>query len=177
MTMTSPGLTPSRAAITCRSCADADLPFLRHLYGTTRDDEMQRVPWSEEQKRQFLDLQFRAQKQHYEAYYPECAFLVIELEGQAIGRLYVDRGVEDIQIIDIALLPGHRGRGIGRMLMEEILDEGRSTGKRVTIYVEHDNPARHLYDRLGFQHMDTNGVYHLMEWRAAGKGRSWSSRR
>ncbi len=44
---------------------------------------------------------------------------------------------------------------------------GRSTGTRVSIHVEHDNPARRLYDRLGFQHVDTNGVYHLMEWRPA----------
>jgi len=36
----------------------------------------------------------------------------------------------------------------------------------VSIYVEHFNPARQLYDRLGFRHADTNGVYHYMEWRA-----------
>jgi ribosomal protein S18 acetylase RimI-like enzyme len=175
--MMSPGITPRRSAIAFRSCVDADVAFLRHLYGTTRDDEMRRVPWSDEQKRQFLDLQFLAQKQHYEAYYPDCQFLIIELEGQAVGRLYVDRGPEDIRVIDIALLPEYRGRGIGRMLMEEILQEGKSDEKCVTIYVEHDNPARRLYDRLGFRHVDTNGVYHLMEWRATGKGRSWSSHR
>jgi ribosomal protein S18 acetylase RimI-like enzyme len=138
---------------------------LRHLYGTTREEEMRIVPWAPEQKAAFLDMQFMAQKQHYEQFYPACDFLVIEMEGQAIGRLYVDRGEDDIRITDIALLPEFRGRGIGRMLMEEILDEGRATGKRVTIHVEHNNPARGLYDRLGFQHVETNGVYHLMEWR------------
>jgi ribosomal protein S18 acetylase RimI-like enzyme len=143
---------------------ESDIPFLRHLYGTTREAEMRLVPWTPEQKSAFLDMQFTAQKTHYEQHYPDCAFLVIELEGQPIGRLYVDRGIDDIRITDIALLPEFRGRGIGRMLMEEILDEGRATGKRVTIHVEHDNPARRLYDRLGFQHVDTNGVYHLMEW-------------
>ncbi len=60
-----------------------------------------------------------------------------------------------------------RADGVERMLMEGILAEGRSTGKRVSIHVEHDNPAWRLYDRLGFQHVDTNGVYHLMEWRPA----------
>ena len=65
------------------------------------------------------------------------------------------------------MLPEFRGRGIGRMLIEEILAEGRSTGRSVSIHVEHDNPARHLYDRLGFRHVDTNGVYHLLEWKPA----------
>ena len=50
------------------------------------------------------------------------------------------------------------------MLLEEILAEAAATGRPVTIYVEHFNPARRLYDRLGFRHVDTNGVYHLMEW-------------
>ena len=62
--------------------------------------------------------------------------------GCPIGRLYIDRGEDDIRITDIALLPQFRGRGIGRMLIGEcILAEGRGTGKRVTIYVEHYNPS------------------------------------
>ena len=157
---------PPRGAIRFRPTTPEDVPFLRHLYGTTREDEMLKVPWTEEQKAAFLDMQFTAQKKHYEEFYSSCDFLVIELQGGRIGRLYIDRGETDIEIVDIALLPGHRRRGIGRMLLEEILEEGRATGKKVTIYVEHYNPARHLYDRLGFRHVDTNGVYHLMEWRA-----------
>ena len=51
-------------------------------------------------------------------------------------------------------------------VLEEILAEGRATGKLVRIYVEHFNPARRLYDQLGFRHVDTNGVYHQLEWSA-----------
>ena len=42
--------------------------------------------------------------------------------------------------------------------------EAAAAGKPLRIHVEHNNPARGLDDRLGFQHVDTNGVYHLMEW-------------
>lgn len=163
--MPTPPPAPLRDAIALRPCADADAPFLRHLYGTTREDELRVVPWPEEEKRRFLDTQFRAQKTHYEAYFPDCAFLMIELEGRAVGRLYVDRGEADIHIVDIALVPEFRGRGIGQMLLEEILDEARASGRSVTIHVEHNNPARHLYDRLGFRQVDTTGVYHYLEWR------------
>ena len=155
-----------REAIRFRRTTPEDVPFLRHVYATTREDEMQRVPWSDEEKRAFLDMQFNAQKQHYERYYPQCEFLVIELEGEPVGRLYIDRGESDIEIVDIALVPEVRGRGIGKMLLEEILEEGRVTGKKIAIYVEHFNPARRLYDRLGFRHVDTNGVYDKLEWSA-----------
>jgi ribosomal protein S18 acetylase RimI-like enzyme len=157
---------PSRDAITYRPATPADVPFLRYLYGTTREDEIRMVPWSDEQKAQFLDMQFNAQKRHYEEFYPQCEFLVMEADGKAVGRLYIDRRTDDIEIIDIALLPEYRGHGIGGVLLEEILAEGRETKRRVQIYVENFNPARHLYDRLGFRHIDTNGVYHLMQWTA-----------
>lgn len=156
--------TPARSSITFRPCRPDDVPFLRHLYGTTREDELRLVDWTPGQKKAFVDFQFQAQKTHYEASYPECQFLVIELGGSAIGRLYIDRGDDRIKIIDIALLPEHRGRGIGGMLVEEILAEAGATARTVEIYVEHFNPARRLYDRLGFRHIDTNGVYHLMQW-------------
>jgi ribosomal protein S18 acetylase RimI-like enzyme len=157
---------PPREAIRFRPITPDDIPFLRRVYGTTREEEMQRVPWTDEQKTAFVDMQFAAQKEHYETFYPDCEFLVIELEGERIGRLYIDRGEIDIEIIDIALLPEYRGRGLGGMLLEEILAEGRATGKNVQIYVEHYNPARHLYERLGFRHVDSNGIYHKMQWRA-----------
>jgi ribosomal protein S18 acetylase RimI-like enzyme len=118
--MPNTGSTLPRRAIAFRRCTDADVPFLRHLYGTTRDEELRLVPWTDDEKRQFLDMQFAAQKAHYEGHYPECEFLVIEFDGVAIGRLYIDRGDDDIRIADIALLPEFRGRGIGRRLMEEI---------------------------------------------------------
>ena len=155
---------PPRDAIRFRPSTPDDVSFLRYLYGTTREDELLSLPWTSEEKAAFLDSQFSAQKRHYEEFYSEGEFLVIELEGERIGRLYIDRGETHVEIVDIALLPHHRGRGIGRMLLEEIIEEGRTSGRKVRIYVEHNNPARHLYDRLAFHHIDTNGVYHLMEW-------------
>jgi len=157
---------PPREAIVYRAATPDDVPFLRALYATTRTEEMQMVPWTDEQKAVFLDMQFSAQKQHYEDFYPECEFLVIELAGEPIGRLYVDRREDEIEVIDIALLPAYRARGIGKMLLEEIIAEGKASNRRITIYVEHNNPARHLYDRLGFRHIDTNGIYHFLEWKA-----------
>jgi ribosomal protein S18 acetylase RimI-like enzyme len=156
---------PSRERITFRPCRPDDVPFLRDLYATTREDELRLVPWTEAEKAAFVAMQFDAQKAHYENFYPDCQFLVIELDGAPIGRLYVNRDDETIGIIDIALVPDRRGQGLGRMLLEELLGEARATGRKVQIYVEHFNPARRLYDRLGFRHVDTNGVYHLMQWR------------
>jgi len=154
-----------RASITCRTMTDDDVSFIRDLYATTRDVEMQQVPWSDAEKRQFLDSQFEAQKHHYDRFYADAEFLIIEKDGQPIGRIYIDKGSADWCLIDIALMPEWRGSGIGTMLVRELMDGAAAEGKAVTLFVEYFNPAKHLYDRLGFQPTGTNGVYYEMIWR------------
>jgi ribosomal protein S18 acetylase RimI-like enzyme len=84
------------------------------------------------------------------------------------GRFYVHRREREIRLMDIALLPEHRGRGIGSALLHDLFAEAAAAGKRVTVHVEEYNPARRLYERLGFKKIGEHGVYHLMEWRPPG---------
>lgn len=147
-----------------RPRADADRAFLAHVYATTREEEMALVPWTPAQKAQFLEMQFTAQTVHYDQYYPDCAFLVIEKDGEPIGRIYIDRRPEEICLVDIALLPERRGGGLGTALVREILNEAQSAGKPVTIHVERNNRALRLYERLGFTPVDENGVYYKLRW-------------
>ena len=83
--------------------------------------------------------------------------------GAPAGRLYVDRLAAEIRVVDIALLPEFRGRGIGRALLEDILAEGERRGLPVTIHVEQGNRARALYERLGFEQVSDTGVYALLQ--------------
>ena len=152
--------------IRLRSIAATDDPFLCALYASTRTEELAPVPWTEEQKRAFLEMQFRAQAIHYRTHYSSAQFLIIEKGDQPIGRLTIDRRPDDIRIVDIALIPEYRGRGIGTTFLRELLSEAEASSKSVSIHVEHFNPAMRLYDRLGFRRIDSHGVYHLMEWRA-----------
>jgi len=141
-----------------------DEPFLFQLYASTRAAEMQLVPWDHAQKEAFLRSQFALQTHHYRKYYPNAAFLIVQLDEQPIGRLYVDRSGPCVLVIDIALLPGHRGVGIGGRLMQDVLSEAAAAGKTVQIHVEHNNPALRLYGRLGFHEIENKGIHYLMEW-------------
>jgi ribosomal protein S18 acetylase RimI-like enzyme len=40
-------------------------------------------------------------------------------------------------------------------LLREVMEHGATAGKPVTIHVEAFNPALRLYQRLGFEHIDT----------------------
>jgi len=148
-----------------RPATPEDGQFLRAVYAATRADELALVPWSDEQKRTFTDMQFDAQDADYRRNYPDAQYSIIEMQGEPAGRLYVDRSEKEIRIIDIALLPEHRRTGIGTKLLRELQDEARMAAKVLTIHVEKFNPALRLYHRLGFQQIEDEGVYLLLEWK------------
>jgi ribosomal protein S18 acetylase RimI-like enzyme len=149
--------------VTLRPITDADMDFLHRLYATTREDELKQVDWTPEQKAAFVSHQFHAQHQYWQENYTDTSWDLILGDGEPIGRLYVARWPDDIRIVDIALMPEHRRGGVGTGLLREILAEGDATGRKVSIHVEMYNPARRLYERLGFTQAGERGVYLLME--------------
>lgn len=161
-------LEPDSRWVELRLVRPEDEAFLYELYASTRNEELAQVEWSAEQRETFLKLQFTAQSKFYREEYPGAEFQIILVKGTPAGRLYLHRRQNEIRIMDIALLPDFRGRGIGTGLLKGILAEGAQTGRTVSIHVEIFNSAKRLYERLGFQPVTIRGVYHLMEWSAPG---------
>lgn len=143
---------------------DADLPFLRALYATTRERELALLPWNAEQKNAFVTQQFEAQRLHYRKFFPRTAFDVIEHRGAPVGRLYVDIRDGHVHLIDIALLPQARGRGLGTALLTALQEFARDRAMGLALFVETYNPAQRLYRRLGFTPIADHGVQIEMEW-------------
>ena len=125
---------------------------------------MAQTGWNDAEKEAFLRQQFTAQHKFYMEQFSEAEFQLILLNAEPIGRLYVDRRKDEIRLIDIALLPEHRNKGIGSRLLQDLFEEARKINKPLRIHVEHFNPALHLYQRLGFKRIGDTGVYFLMEW-------------
>ena len=151
-------------SIILRPVQDDDGELLLTIYASTRTEELAQIGWDDAEKQRFLRMQFDAQRTFYHSEYPGAEFRIILVSGQPAGRLYVHRRQKGIRIMDIALLPAFRGRGIGTVLLNDILAEGERTVRPVTIHVESFNPAQRLYQRLGFTKVASNGVYHLLEW-------------
>jgi len=152
------------SSIRLRPVTPDDLEFMADLYASTRSEEMRLVDWSDEEKRTFLRSQFDAQTAHYAKHYSQAERWIIEDGRVRIGRLYLNYRPDDLRIVDIVLVPDVRGRGIGGELLKKLLADATDSGRSVSIHVERDNPALHLYQRLGFEHVDEHGVYYLMKW-------------
>jgi ribosomal protein S18 acetylase RimI-like enzyme len=148
-----------------RPVGAGDRAFLVDLYAAVRAPELAHVPWDDATKRAFVVQQFTAQDTHYRRHYPGAALDVIEVDGVPAGRLYVHRGPRDIRIMDIALTPAFRGRGIGTRLLRALIAEAAETARTLSIHVEMNNPARRLYERLGFRPAGEHGIYLRLELR------------
>lgn len=157
---------PSLAGrVSLRPASAEDEPFLQRVYAATRAEEMALLPLEEEHRQELLRSQHRAQQAHYDAQFPEASFDVVLLDGVPAGRLYVARGEAEIRLIDIALLPEHRGAGVGRTLLEGLIAEADAARLPVTAHVERHNRALSLYRRLGFTPVAEGEVYLLIERR------------
>ncbi len=143
--------------------AETDIPFLLQLYADSRAAELAPVPWTNEQKQEFLTSQFMLQRKHYYQFFQEASFDLILLDGVPVGRFYVHRGIE-LHVMDIIVSPEYQQRGIAKQLFSQLLLESEQTNLDISLHVEINNFARDWYARLGFVEVEdeTNGIYQKM---------------
>jgi ribosomal protein S18 acetylase RimI-like enzyme len=160
-----PSVSVPMARVSLRRATDEDREFLIGVYDASRDEELSQVVWAEGQREAFVRMQFALQDAEYRRVNPRGRFDVVEVDGTPAGRLYVDRRPGDLRIVDIALVPAFRGRGIGHSLLTDLQAQAAAEGRIVSIHVEAMNRAASLYERVGFVLAEDLGVYRRMEWR------------
>ncbi|HEU4850927.1 MAG TPA: GNAT family N-acetyltransferase [Telluria sp.] len=122
-----------------RRATEADVPFLLELRRETMDAHLAAsgAPTTDAYHLERLMYRF------------ECAEVLLA-DGLPSGLLKVDRSAPCWEIVQIQLSQRLQGRGIGRVLLEQVLAEADGCGADVSLSVLKANPARGLYERLGF---------------------------
>lgn len=156
--------------IRTRQATPEDDLFVRELFATSRGEVFDLLP--AEQREVIIDLQLRARNESYSKRFPEAEHLIVEEDGHAVASMIVNDGRE-LCLLDIAVLPIRRGRGLGEQLLQALQERARAAGKAVVLQVRLDNPARRLYERLGFvedARTETDVEMRWMPDQAKGKG-------
>ncbi|HEV7927059.1 MAG TPA: GNAT family N-acetyltransferase [Verrucomicrobiae bacterium] len=153
------------AAPVLRPEGPEDAAFLLEVYAGTRQEELDATGWPAAVRETFVRMQFNAQQQGYRAAFPRAEFAIILLRDQAVGRIVIDRAENEFRLVDIALFPTQRGRGIGTALMQNLQREAASAGKPIRLSVIQGQRAFRLYQRLGFEKTGEADMRDQMEWR------------
>jgi ribosomal protein S18 acetylase RimI-like enzyme len=157
------------ADISLRPATAADEQFLKRVHHAARHWEFAFLLQSGEAElyHKIMEQQYDSQHRFYFAAYDQAQYAVIQWTDHAIGRLYVDYRDDEVRVLDIAILPDYRGRGIGRIVMTGVCLEAAMRGKPVRLHVHYLSRALRFYQRLGFKQIAVEGPSYLMEWQQA----------
>jgi ribosomal protein S18 acetylase RimI-like enzyme len=91
---------------------------------------------------------------------------IIILEGRAVGWIQAAETPSEIFLQQLFVSPQYQRRGIGSEVLQNLLSRWEATGKPVVLNVLKNNPARNLYQRLGFSVVAEVGVKFQMRRKA-----------
>jgi RimJ/RimL family protein N-acetyltransferase len=156
-------LETARGRIVLRPEQSGDADFLYVLFRSHMLAELAMMPVDAATKEQLVRMQFDSQTATYRAQYPHARFDIVEQDGAPIGRLIVDSGGEAGCIVDFALLPEHRGGGLGTAIIAAVL---REQCRPVLCTVLYNNEASlRMCRRVGFVQIGGELPFLQLEWR------------
>jgi ribosomal protein S18 acetylase RimI-like enzyme len=142
-----------------------DEPFIKRLIEEVVADELGARLWPDAVRAPLLDIQYRARRRGFRDAFPGATEEIVQRDGEAAGWLVTARDAESIRVVDIALLPQERGKGLGTACIRDLQAEAERAAAILRLSVVRMNAAARLYERLGFRVTGGDEIRYAMEWR------------
>ncbi|MGH9885742.1 MAG: GNAT family N-acetyltransferase, partial [bacterium] len=104
------------------------------------------------------------QERRFREHFAPARASIVQVEGRDVGYLELEEHPDHLFLAGIYLSAGQRGKGLGRSLMLELMERARELAKPVRLRVLQPNPARRLYERLGFVSTGATDTHIYMEF-------------
>ena len=144
-----------------RACTLEDEAFLYELHRSTMRVYVEETwgEWDEAWQRETFQRRFS----------PD-GVLILQLDGEDIGTVWVQERTEELFLSRIEILPAYQRRGIGSQVIRALIEKASAQGKAVALKVLKSNrPARSLYQRLGFGVTGETDTHYVMATLAPGR--------
>jgi ribosomal protein S18 acetylase RimI-like enzyme len=139
--------------ITTRKATDDDKPFLWKLkVASLRPYVAQIYGWDEP-----------TQYGYFENGFHPSAIQIIQYDGQNVGMYELQESVKSWFLAVIMVLPEFQNKGIGSTIIQRMIDDIAVSNKPLRLQVFKVNPARRLYERLGFVKLGESKTHIQME--------------
>jgi GNAT superfamily N-acetyltransferase len=153
--------------LTMRPVVPEDEPFLRALRAEHDSERLHLQdlgPEMETVKKVILASQFEGHAKHFKDANWDRSDCLIEVDGEPVGRFIVMQNGEEIRLADIVVAGEHRGKGIGRAVIEGTQGECIQSKRPLRLHVEKFNPALQFYQQMGFRLLEDRETHFFMEW-------------
>jgi ribosomal protein S18 acetylase RimI-like enzyme len=110
------------------------------------------------------------QRGMFEEDFDPSSLMIIEKDREPIGCISVQRPGNEILLSAIEIAPSQQNQGVASQLIQELLDESDQSHLPVKLQVLKVNPARRLYERLGFQCTGETPTHYVMRREPARAG-------
>jgi ribosomal protein S18 acetylase RimI-like enzyme len=138
--------------VRCRRETPEDEPFVRQLLAAAIGEDLGALGWPEPARAHLTGLQYQARRSSVRSLPGVSASEIIVADGEDAGWLLTVDLEEEIQIVEIVVLPARRGQGVGSAAIRIVLGRADDRQKPVRLGVNGTNArAIHLYERLGFR--------------------------
>lgn len=129
---------PAHGRYTLRPATTGDLDFLWELkVATLKDYITELFGWDEKLARELVDRHLADAD-------------IVMVNGERAGVLKVAENDGWVYINEIGLMPRYHNSGLGSQMLRDVLAVADAAGHHVELQVMTNNPARRLYERLGF---------------------------
>jgi ribosomal protein S18 acetylase RimI-like enzyme len=139
-------------SIEYRPAEENDIDFLYALHVATMKDYVDKT-WGWDDT--FQESIFRKN-------YVPAEIQIIQSDGNDIGMLSVEERTGDVFLRAIEIHPEYQNKGIGTFIISKIISESAPKRKPVRLQVLKANPAKGLYDRLGFSVIEETTTHYIM---------------
>ena len=140
-------------ALKLRPATSDDAKFVyRLLRATMRDYVDQTWGWDEEWQHAYFHMRFDPAKNQ-----------IVVLDDQDVGVISVERREDVAHLGRLYILPAYQGQGIGTQLLTDLMTGAFREGLPVTLRVLKVNPAKRLYERLGFVVIEEAEAHYIMK--------------
>jgi ribosomal protein S18 acetylase RimI-like enzyme len=135
-----------------RPATHGDRHFLYRLHVAAMRDLVEQVwGWDDAWQARYFDAQFDPARSR-----------IIAVEGMDVGVVAVEWRADAAFIANIEILAEYQGKGIGAAVIRGVIAEAAARDLPVALQVLKINPARRLYERIGFTITGETETHYLM---------------
>jgi GNAT superfamily N-acetyltransferase len=143
----------SHRQIDFRPAVENDIDFLYTLHVATMKEYVDKI-WGWDDA--FQESNFRKN-------YVPAEIQIVMLDGEEIGMISLEHKVDEIFLRIIEIRPGYQRQGLGTAIIHTIINDATRQKKPVSLRVLKANPAKRLYERLGFRTIEETLTHYIMK--------------